>query len=468
MEGFVGRQREAQVLKDLLEGSSSRGLKIQSIEGPSGIGKSSVFAKALQTVDLDSRGYLKIELAGANRGVDGSSRDFTAAAIDQLVGSIVRSAVGPRIGLKPPGYYFPKTREAIEAISWIRREITKELSERGISNEDLRGFANLIKTGASIVGRIGVFIPKIREFVDAQAVKDAADEIPPATEEIKALSAGSIHFWEKLGLGSASSLREAVKQDPEEVLASALVADLKAILVGKHEGKLQPGHGKIRQLERLLFVVEDYEALHKQLGSLLIPKILNKLKSSEIDSTLVVLTRFRLKATNTLWKDYEAQLRRAIVLKPLERAEVNELLTGLGIDDPQEHERAWHESSGLPYHLSLLIDEIDSGGRSSTSLKELHDRVVMWMSPREIAWLHQVIYMDVMRVEALEQVFGTEQEAKEVRDWFESEGSILDQASSEPRMLPFVRSRLREYLEGRDRRKTKELKARADAVVLED
>ncbi|WP_215825195.1 ATP-binding protein [Xanthomonas sp. MLO165] len=468
MEGFVGRQREAQVLKDLLEGASSRGLKIQSIEGPSGIGKSSVFAKALQAVDLDSLGYLKIELAGANRGVDGSSGDFTVAAIDQLVGSIVRSAAGPGIGLKPPSYYFPKTREAIEAVSRIRSEITKELSGRGISTEDFKGVADLIKTGASIVGRVGVFIPKIREFVDAQAVKDAADEIPLATEEIKALSAGSIHFWEKLGLGSASSLREAAKQDPEEVLASALVADLTAILVGTHEGKLQPGHGKIKRLERLLFVVEDYEALHKQLGSLLIPKLFNKLKNSDIDSTLIVLTRFRLKATNALWKDYEAQLRRAIVLKPLERAEVNELLTNLGIDDPQEHERAWHESSGLPYHLSLLIDEIDSGGRSSTSLKELHDRVVMWMRPCEIAWLHQVLYMDVMRVEALEQVFGSEQEAKEVRDWFESEGSILDQASCEPRMLPFVRSRLREYLEGRDRRKTKELKARADAVVLEE
>lgn len=468
MEGFVGRQLEAQVLKDLLAGSTSKGLKIQSIEGPSGIGKSTVLAKAMQSIDLDNLGFLKIELAGADRGIDGSSGDFAAAAVDQLVGSLVSSAVGPGIGLKPPGYYFPKTRDAIEAVGKIRGEIVKELSGRGLSTEDIEGIANLIRSSASVVQRVGMFIPKVREFVDTEAVKGAADELPPAAEEIKALSAESIRIWERLGLGSASSLREAAKQDPEDVLANALTADLKAILLGEHEGKLKPGHGKIKQLERLLLVIEDYEALHEQLGGLLIPKLLNKLKSSDIDATLIVLTRFRLKATNPLWKDYEAQLKRAIVLKPLGKAEVDELLLGCDIDDPKEHERAWIESSGLPYHLSLLIDEVDSGGRSATSLKELHERVVMWMSPRQVTWLHQVLYMDVLRIEALEQAFGSEQEAKDVRDWLETEGSILDPASQELRMLPFVRSRLREYLESRDRRKTKELKARADAVVLED
>lgn len=467
MEGFVGRQRESQVLKELLSSPSKRGLSIQSIEGPSGIGKSSVLAKAMGAVDLDNLGYIKIELVGADRGVGGSSGDFNAAAIDQIVASIVRSAVGPGIGLKPPGYYFPKTHDAIEAVCWVRAQITKELSERGISPDDIKGAAHLLKMGGSLMQRVQTFIPKIGEYVNAQAVKDAADEIPLAAEEIKALSAGTIRFWEKLGLGSASSLRESVKRDPEEALASALVADLKAIILGKHEGKLQPGHGKIRQLERLLFVVEDYEALQEQLGGFLIPKLLNKLKSSEIQATLVFLTRFRLKATNPLWKDYEAQLRRPIVLKPLERAEVEQLLREMGIDDPHEHERAWLESSGLPYHLSLLIDEIDSGGRSSTSLKELHERIVMWMRPREVAWMHQVLYMDRVRIDTLEQVFSSEEEARDVFDWFESEGSILDQSSREPRMLSFVRSRLQEYLENRDPRKARELKARAEAVVVE-
>lgn len=465
---YVGRQHELQALQGLLSGSRSKGLKIQSIEGPSGIGKSAVLARARQATDFDSLGYLEIQLAGADRGIDGSTGEFTPAAIDQLMGSIVRSATGPGIGLKPPGYYFPKTSEAIAVISNIRGELTKELFEKGISTFDAEGVLKIAEAGASILERVAAFVPKVREYVDVGAVKGAVGEVPAVAEEIKALSAGTVHFWERLGLGSASSLREAAKQDPEEVLAGAFVADLKAILLGEHEGKLQPGHGKIKELERLLFVLEDYEATHKQLGGLLIPKLLNKLKSSELDSTLIVLSRFRLKAMNPLWKDYEAQLKRAVVLKPLERAEVDELLRGVGIDDLHEQERAWNESSGLPYHLSLLIDEIDSGGRSSTSLKELYDRVTMWMSPREVAWLHQVLYMNTARVEALAQVFGSEQEAEAVREWFESEGSILDPSSPELRMLPFVRSRLREYLEGRDRRRTKELEARAEAVVLED
>ncbi|HEL3260705.1 hypothetical protein [Stenotrophomonas maltophilia] len=54
MKGFVGGQLEAQVLEDLLSGAPSKGLKIQSIEGPSGICKSSVFAKAMRSFDLDS------------------------------------------------------------------------------------------------------------------------------------------------------------------------------------------------------------------------------------------------------------------------------------------------------------------------------------------------------------------------------------------------------------------------------
>ncbi len=467
VEAFVGRKKESESLKDLFEGCVKKGLVIQSIEGPSGIGKSSVLWKALETIDLESRGFLKLELTGANRGVEGPDGELTPAAVDQLVNALIQSAVGPEIGLKPPGYYFPKSRDAIAAIARVRGEIKRELAEHQINPEDAQAIASFLKSGATFIGRVGKFIPKVKEFVNSEAIGEVADNVEPSIGELKALSSGTVHFWERLGLGSKASLREAVKTDPEEVLASALVADLKAILLGEHEGKLQPGHGKVKRLERLFLVVEDYEAVHKPLGSFLLPKLVGKLKASEIDATMIVLTRFRLKATNSLWKDFAAQLKQPVVLKPLDRPEVAELLASFDVTDALEHERAWRETSGLPYHLSLLIDEIESGGRSSTTLMELYQRTTMWMSRREVEWLHQILFLDVVRVDTLAQLLGSEDEAERAFNWFEREGSVLDQSSNEPKMLEFVRSRLREYLDRRNFRLSKELRTRAENVVVD-
>lgn len=466
MEAFVGRQSEASQLKELLGNSAKKGVAIRGIVGPGGVGKSRVFEKALEDIDMDGLGYLKLQISGSNRGNEGSAGELVAAAIDQIVGGLIRSAKGLHINLKPPGFYFPRTRDAIDVVADLRGEVRKELVALGINPEDASDVAKLMKASASIVDRVAVFIPKVREFVNAQAVSDAADHVVPAVEELNALSSGGVSFWEKLASAFRSSLKEAAKQDPEEVLASALVADLESIILGEQSGKLVPGHGKVKRLERLLVVIEDYEALYKQLGGFLLPKFIEKLVSSEMDSTLVILSRMRLEATNPLWKQHKTQLK-SIVLKPLDKGEVGEFMDAYGISDPVEHDRAWKDTSGLPFHLALLAEELESGGRSSTALKELYQRVVMWMTPQEISWLHQMLYMDVVRVDTLAQVLGSESEAEAAFDWFEGEGSILDQSAGLPRMLPFVRSRLCEYLEGRNRNKVKELKAKAATVVID-
>lgn len=81
INGYVGCQRESKVIKYFLADPPTKESRIQSIKGPSGIGKSTGLAKAFRVFAVDNIGYLKIELFGANRGVDGSSGRSELASV---------------------------------------------------------------------------------------------------------------------------------------------------------------------------------------------------------------------------------------------------------------------------------------------------------------------------------------------------------------------------------------------------
>lgn len=470
MEKFVGRAAQWDKLKAVLEAPAKRGLTIKFIKGPSGVGKSTLFQKVLAGIDLESRGILKLELTGVDRTIPVGKDIQALAAIDQLVGALIRSAVGPGISLRPPGYFFAKTRSAMAAVAEVRAGLTKELMQRGINPDDEVALQRMLPAGARLGARVAKFIPGVKDFVDVETVDGATRDGAVVMDDLKSIASTGVHFWERLGLNTRSTRREAAKVDPDELLAAALVQDLKAILLGKHDNKLEPGLGKIPQLKKLLLVLEDYEATHALVHDFLIPRLLDKLKVSGIDATLLVISRFNPKAMSPRWKQYDGEIQGGpITLDPLERSEVVELMEHYRIVDPLEHERAWKETAGLPFHLAMLIEEIEDGGRDSSALLQLYDRVTMWMSPQERGWLHQALYMDTVNQDTLAEVLGSEELGVAAYNWFQREGSILDPVqrgpAGEPQLLEFVRSRLCEYLQMRSPKQVAELRQRAVAAL---
>jgi len=461
--GFVGRGNEVKLVRDLvMRPAKPKGsMTIQSIEGPGGVGKSSILWQALDDIDLESEGYLTLKIEGASREIKRTNGTTTVAAIDQIINTLIGSATGTSIIAKPPGYYFPHTNAAIAAVNQLRVNMNQELQKKGIDLENIEHVKRLLLGGADVVDKITTLSPKLKEYLDPDGFNKIAGGVDDAAIHLKSLHDGSVYFWEKLGLGSSSTIRESAKKDPDSLLAGALVADLIAILLGEHKGsQLQPGHGKIKGLEKLLLIVEDYEALYPILDNFLVTNFLRLLKTKNIHTTIVILGRFKLTATNPIWKDFAKETERRIIVRALTEADVSEMLNFFDVDDAQERARIWEETRGHPYHITLWIEELEDGGRSSTTLMEMYKRITMWMTPDQIDWLHTIIFMDDIRVDTLEKTLENPAEASAAYAWFETEGSILEMGSNPPQMLQFVRSRLQEYLKNRNHKVFSQLQDR--------
>lgn len=466
---FVGRESEGDRIRQIVErGEKRKGLVVQSIEGPGGVGKSSLFRRSLREVDLAAHGYLKLEVTGSAYSVKDSGGNDSLAAIDQVVAALVASADNDAVAAKPPGYFFPATRDAITAVNEVRAEIRKELIEKWqVNPDDIESVKKVIK-GAALVARIGNFFPNLPQ-VDANALSGLADEAEDTARQLNALQEGTVYLWERLGIGSASTLREAVKKDPAGALANALVADLKAILLGDHEGNaLSPGHGKIKGAERLLLIIDDYEALMPVLDSFLVDHLLKLLKQAGFPCTVIVLGRDKLVATNAAWdKDHADVLADRLRIRPLAKPQVIELLQQSNVLDAQEYERAWSDTQGLPFHVHLWMEELEDGGRSALALKQLYDRITIWMNKKQIEWMEHVAFMPAVTEDSLSLILGDDDEGRQAYEWFEGEASIRDQFAMPFKMIEFARSRVQDYIALRSPRKFAVLseKARALAAV---
>ncbi len=255
-------------------------------------------------------------------------------------------------------------------------------------------------------------------------------------------------FWEKWGYGGSTSLRNAIKENACRPLADALVSDLSAILAGyqrKDLFKLKPR--KIKDIDRLLLILDDYEMLQDPLGEFLVGHLLPELRVANFQSVVIVIGRDQLEATHPAWDQHlKPNLVSRIDLAPLSRSEMDQLVESYGIREQKEKERAWRDTQGYPFYVQLWIEEMSSGGRTAVMLKRFHDRTTRWMNDREKTWLQNTLFLDEVNIRTLRGMLGNEEDAREAFRWFEREGSVRDTTSRAFRVREYIRSRLIEYL----------------------
>jgi len=435
---FVGRKDVAKQLESVLKGESRRGsLTVQSIEGPGGIGKTKLFDHVLDSTDLHDRQYLCIRIDGNTGNV---------VSLQQALVRMYSNASAKPLGRRMPGYYFGHTTRVIKAMDEVQAkalaEFAKQFPDSPVERTALSGLLNLAYSAGK---RLNEIMPFTRRYLNVHKLEHWVGE---AVTKLKALQSKTPRFYEKLGFGS-TALHNSVKENACIPLSREFVADLTAILspvITWKEWLLRLTHGKLKGINRLLLIIDDYEKLQPIVGEFLVSHFLPNLQKAEFPSVVLILGRDKLEATGQVWNaSLASALLPPIDLKPLSKPELQELVAAFGIEDPEEHERAWRDTEGYPFCVHLWSQEMKENGRTAVWLQSFYDRTTRWMSELEQEWLRLALFLDNVNVPSMESMLAEPGTADEAFKWFKREGSIRDPAAKTFRVREYLRSRLIEY-----------------------
>jgi len=414
-----------------------------SIEGPGGIGKTALFEHALKSTHVGPRRFLTMRV---------STRENPHAATPfTFLDTMVSHARADAIADKPAGYYFPNAKQALASVDEVRTQISGEIEQRFQADAELKsvlmkGAVEMLAHGHPLAD-FGAVVTRRPDFQALEKRHDRAS-VDKTLREFKSVKPERGLLRRVLPGGAHASLRNSVRDNAIKAVADALLLDLKRLLSGptKKEG-----------LERLLFVVDDYEFLMRPLGDFFVRYLLPGLRDADFPTTAFLIGRDKLAATHQFWnKELAGVVVDRISLKVFELPEFVELCRLNGVTDAAHRDRVWQDTGGYPYLVRLLLEEIVEqraeglDGPSALMLKSFYDRTTRFMSDEQRGWLEKVLFLDHIDKRMLRAYYSDPAEIDRVQEWFESEPSIRDPASSLFKVRDQLRTRLREYLRRKD------------------
>ncbi|MDM0045695.1 hypothetical protein QTH91_14490 [Variovorax dokdonensis] len=441
---YVGRDAAGAQLRRVLQGQlhhDGRKLVIQSIEGPGGIGKTALFDHVASQLDLRSRRFLTMRIAGSD---DASQTTFRA------VRYLIDSGKTASPTRKPLRVLFPQVGEVEAAYAHIRRQIVTELPQDGDVSPDV--LMSILDSAVSVGKPLNDLFPATKGMLDVSAVEKKIEENRETISRLLGssvtLAREAVSWWNKLGVGGAAALRNSVRENALVPLAAAFVKDMTAALAGyAAEDAFKPSPSKLLGVDRLLLIVDDYETTQGILGDFLVAHLLPALQAAPFETTVVILGRDQLQATHVSWAQHlGGSLASPLRLDPLARPEMEELLKHFSVTEQSELDRAWADTLGYPFNVHLWLEEVGEGGRTALMLKRFHDRTTRWMTEEQTRWLYHTLFMTEVDKRTLAQSLGDAEEAARANAWFQREGSVRDPHAPVFRVREYLRSRLADYL----------------------
>lgn len=452
---FVGRADVFNRLRTWLGEDFDGRVRLISVEGPGGVGKTTLIEEALRAVDLRSRKFLDIRFRGEDFFLEGSGflKDrIPLNPVEVLAGVANRARSQLPKDAQP---YFALTLQLNDAFAAMKERVLREKKWRSLP-EMARTYMEMLMTAGKLLGGVSV---RFRTFFDATKADPATlDHIERFLEKLDE------QFKSSGELGSALNpfhrkLRrnqDRLARDAWPVLAGDFYTDLVSILAGwrkeeagKNIAKFLPR--KVDGRDRLFMFFDDYESIENTFGvSFLVERLIPKLLDAPFQTVLLIAGRDELSATHPEWNRYFSNelYARTISLLPLTEENLVELITLRGLPgNPGEIARTlFAGTQGFPLLVDLALDEIAKGGKSAVTLMKFADRQTHWMNHTQRRWLEHLAFLDRVNLDTIQKVLPDE-DAEEVFHWFQREGSIRDTAASVFTMRPFVRSRMLEYLE---------------------
>ncbi|MFY9810768.1 MAG: hypothetical protein WAK59_05395 [Aquabacterium sp.] len=435
---LIGRQAQVERLRGVMkfERCDGRRLSILGIEGPGGVGKSSLIEMAEQGLDYKILRALKVHLDSTE--VVATLLDFVDGLIQGVKSDARRSYSRGDISLK-------KTEQAVAAARKILLDAQNEVAKNG----DPVAIAQIYHRAMAFGKSVNKISPKTKDWADFEAMEskvsteDVRDVISVFQDEVP-------NLFNNLGIFSdGKNLRNSIRANAAKVFAQALVDDLEVVLAGynvKDAGKPLPS--KIAGCDRLLLIVDDFESVSEICGEFLVKYFLPALKGVRFQSIVIIAGRDDLTVTHPSWNQHlQAHLLDpAIDVGPLSRSEIDVIAKREGVDS----EVLWRDTDGYPYFIQLWVEADRRGGENAVSLKKFYDRTTRWMNQQQKEWLSICLLLDEVNIGSISKLVESEQCASDIFSWFEMEASIRDTKSKFFAVRTYIRRRLLDYLRLRD------------------
>lgn len=447
---FVGRRGPVAQLSQWLEGEGidphTGPLRVGTIYGPGGIGKTFLLDSCLRGAAFSSSRTPSAPKVRENLEIRMDGRK-DIRSIEGWLGEELPLSSRPAIDANPK--WFRRLRQSAEALRWIRQRAEAQLLKETLGDGAFQAcLLHLLSFG---------LLPEralAQHPYDVKLVQLPYEELERAVEVIKQLQAFQPEREWLGGLRKGPRLRNALRADVEGVLAQQLIDDLNDIFTAKGAPK------------ELLWIFDDYESIEPVLGDFLVSHVLDKLKAAGFPSLLLFIGRDNLLSTHTAWGQHYRPLlgERLIELKPFGHQEALELMRRRGVVQTEMCERIWEETQGYPFLLDLECEDALSGGRSALGLKLFFERLTRWMTPIQKEWIVPMSFLEEINLESVSQMM-PRQHPDAVLDWFKSEPAIRDPHAPVWRVLPFVRTRIQQYVKNDSPRLFASLLEKSKAVA---
>lgn len=415
---FVGRKNDVERIREWLQGHGWVGkVAVISIEGPGGVGKSTLCEHALEPEALAARGYLRADIAGQDDPSDPSLFSWVERLVNSAATQLHQASA------------FARTRNVLRYHHEVLGALERELRIANAGDEQLgaaRAFFGVARLG------VGTLRRDLKALVSNQTREDL-ERIWKTIRSASALQAGR---WDRL----VHPLKNDVRRAPMRTLVRALVSDLERLL--------DPGFGReATAYRRLLVVLDDYEGLSGILGRTLVGEILPQLRDATFETLLVIVGRDDLRMTDAAWEGSlaPALAGRRVVLRPLAAAEVAQLCAARSVHDPAIVAQICDESHGYPWLVDILLDGLDSTGKSPvTSYHRFVRRMARFMTEQERRWFEALCFLDAVSYATIAKVL-PDADKERVMSWFIDEQSIRSYEAATWKVWPYIRHRVLLY-----------------------
>lgn len=440
---FVGRTDPTKQLGEFLENrKGGGGLRIFSIGGPPGVGKTFLLDHVIASADIESREYLGLRVS-AHPPVPSLATIVT----ENLVQGLMFREV-------PIDETFKSVANVRDAVDTIDRRAKAE----ALGAADDRDTRDVIESLFSVAKGIQTVSPKLKEYIDLDQIPEKA--VHAATKLLRNGKALEPEWvlpgpWPDL---TGRRLRNSVRSNLESALSDAFFSDVDQFFT-------KTAAGARGGASRLLIVLDDYEALQDRVEAFLLGHLCPKLHAATFSTDLVVIGRDVLRRTSAMWeKNFKRQLKGEIELSTFSEAEVREYCIEAGLNRPDQVAQVLERTSGYPYLLPSVVNSELSGGSAAVDTVGFFERISAWMSPKEREWLLVVCFLDVVNEDTVADILPNANPA-EVVDWFESEPSIRSTSATRLALVPVIKQGLQDYVQLRSPKRYRELRERSTGAV---
>ena len=222
-----------------------------------------------------------------------------------------------------------------------------------------------------------------------------------------------------------------------DVAAEALIGDLTAMLKGAREKDFATKltHGKVKGIDRLLLIVDDFEILGKTLGPFLLGHLFPKLRSANFKSQVVILCRDSLVDTDPGFEQHFAtDTRLKLLLEPFAAQDAVRYLMDAGYSE--ERAKQIHEDCrGLPFLLTAFAE---GSNQNALFYQRIFERTTRWMTDEQKEWLVALCYLDEINQDTVSAMLPNAR-ADAIVEWFGHEASVRHQDGRRFAVNPLIR-----------------------------